>query len=123
MAYRCRVPEPRTTRGILDRISTDAAAACRLVDAMRQQEDSILCPVLSRIVSRKDQQALNTKVLRKLGLLESRTHLVSMYEAVRSDPEELELFQTTIPSIPQRLIPRWKRTLYEPRIGGLKHIP
>ena len=40
-----------------------------------------------------------------------------MYEAVNElgDKSERKLFEQTIPAIPQKLIPRWKRKLYEPQ--------
>jgi hypothetical protein len=36
--------------------------------------------------------------------------------------KERELFEEAIPSIPQYMIPRWKRLLYEPRVGILNKV-
>jgi hypothetical protein len=60
----------------------------------------------------------------KLGILESRIHLVGMHETVTScnDKSEYAMFQKVIPSIPQRMIPRWHKSLYEPKAGALNQV-
>ena len=60
------------------------------------------------------QDRLNTRVLRSLGL-KARLHLVGMYQAL--DDIEMQTFCRAIPKIPQRLLPRWKRNLYDPVAG------
>jgi hypothetical protein len=84
-------------------------------------ENSFLVPTIARIVPEHEQKSFNNKVIRNLGVLDSRLHLVGMHEAVweLNDDQEKKLFEETIPSIPQRLIPRWKRLLYQPRVGVL----
>ena len=84
--------------------------------SMMQREDSVIVPAISMLVSEPEQKAFNNKVIRNLGILDSRLHLVGMYEAVKElkDPSEQKLFEETIPTIPQKLIPRWKRKLYAP---------
>ncbi|KAG7353418.1 hypothetical protein IV203_002773 [Nitzschia inconspicua] len=86
--------------------------------SMMQLEDNYLVPAIAGLVPERDQRSFNNKVLRGLGLLDSRLHLVSMYEAVTQDENRLkeeELFQKAIPSVPQMMIPRWKRKLYVPK--------
>jgi hypothetical protein len=90
------------------------------VQSMRQEEEAVVVPLIAQYISSADQTTLNDKVLRKLGILDSRIHLVSMYETIVAEcPNEMDIFQRSIPSIPRRLIPRWKRLLYDPRVGGL----
>jgi hypothetical protein len=91
---------------------------------MLQLEDKLLVPTIARIVPASEQKSFNDKVIRNLGILDSRLHLVGMYEAVweLNNEEERRLFQQSIPSLPQRMIPRWKRLLYEPRVGILNQV-
>lgn len=92
------------------------------VQSMRELEETIIVPTIASYISKASQQSLNNRVIRKLGVLDSRIHLVSMYETIRDDPKELDVFEQVIPSLPQRLIPRWKRLLYEPLVGGLQTV-
>jgi hypothetical protein len=87
-------------------------------------EDGLLVPTIARFVPDKVQRQLNDRVIRSLGVWDSRLHLVGMYEAVweLNDEQEKQLFRKSIPSIPQRMIPRWKRLLYEPRVGALNQV-
>jgi hypothetical protein len=87
-------------------------------------EDGFLVPTIARFVPDKEQRQLNDRVIRSLGVWDSRLHLVGMHEAVweLNDEHERQLFRTSIPSIPQRMIPRWKRLLYEPRVGALSQV-
>jgi len=88
-----------------------------LVHRMMFIEDTLLVPAVGAIVPVKEQKSFNNKVLRKLGLLDSRLHLVGMYEAVWEDNDsiEKELFQQAIPGMSRKMIPRWKRKLYQPK--------
>lgn len=85
-------------------------------------EESSIIPAIIECVSEKDQKSVNTKVMLRLGVLESRIHLLSMYETVISckDKSEYEVFRKVIPSIPQRMIPRWRKTIYLPKVGALQ---
>lgn len=80
-------------------------------------EDTLLVPAIGAIVPTKEQKSFNNKVLLKLGILDSRLHLVGMYEAVweDNDSKEKELFKQAIPGISRQMIPRWKRKLYAPK--------
>ena len=89
---------------------------------MLVQEESFLVPVVARLVPDAEQKAFNNRVIRKLGILDSRLHLVSMHEAVQHNEAEQRLFQESIPAIPQMMIPRWKRLMYEPRVGILATV-
>ena len=84
---------------------------------MMERENNLLVPAIAQIVPESEQKKFNNKVLKNLGLLDSRLHLVGMHEAVWESniEKEKELFQKAIPSIPQMMIPRWKRNLYQPR--------
>jgi len=91
---------------------------------MLQREDSLLVPAVAQLVPESEQKSFNNKVIRNLGIFDSRVHLVGMHEAVwaLNNENERKLFQEAIPSIPQYLIPRWKRTLYEPTVGALNKV-
>ena len=69
-----------------------------------EQENTLLVPAVAQIVPEAEQKSFNNRVLRNLGLLDSRLHLVGMHEAVweSNNSKEKELFEQAIPSIPQR---------------------
>ena len=84
-------------------------------------EDSLLVPIVAKVVPDSEQKSFNNQVIRNLGLFDSRLHLVGMHEAVweLNDDNERKLFEESIPRVPRMLIPRWKRLLYEPQAGVL----
>ncbi len=88
---------------------------------MFRLQDTLLVPTVASIVPEAEQKSFNNKVLLSLGILDSRTHLVGMYDTVCEMGDELEhqLFQEFIPYLPRLMIPRWKRLLYEPKAGAL----
>jgi hypothetical protein len=88
---------------------------------MFRLQDTLLVPTVASLVSEAEQKSFNNKVLRSLGILDTRTHLVGMYDTVceLDDDVEHKLFQEFIPYLPRLMIPRWKRLLYEPKAGAL----
>lgn len=102
-------------------IARDAAELEVVARSMMTTENSLLVPSVAAVVPEGEQKSFNNKVLRSLGILDSRLHLVGMHEAVWESniAEEKEMFKKAIPSIPQRMIPRWKRNLYIPRTSVL----
>ena len=88
---------------------------------MMDVENNLLVPAIAKVVPESEQHSFNSKVLRNLGLFDSRLHLVAMYEAIEEsgNADEKALFEKAIPSIPQMMIPRWRRKLYEPKAGVL----
>jgi len=102
-------------------MATKSAAIADCARSMLDLEDQLLVPTLARVVPASEQKSFNDKVIRNLGIFDSRLHLVGMYEAVweLNDENERALFQKSIPSLPRMMIPRWKRLLYEPRVGVL----
>lgn len=109
------------TRAI-EKVATNAAAIADSTQAMLSREINIVIPFVARLMTEPEQTSLNNQVIRKLGILDSRLHLVGMYEAIVNNGHEKQLFVKAIPSLPQKLIPRWKRLMYEPRAGALDHI-
>ncbi|KAL3907327.1 MAG: hypothetical protein SGILL_008923 [Bacillariaceae sp.] len=112
-----------TRSGAIEAVADQSAKLQTIAQHMMQVEDDYLVPAVAALVPEKEQKTFNNKVLRGLGLLDSRLHLVSMYEAVEQDPNskaEKELFKKNIPSVPQMMIPRWKRKLYAPRTSMLE---
>lgn len=94
-----------------------------ILKSIKYREDQLLVPGVMRVATTREQKSFNTKVLRSLGIFESRKHLVGMHDAVY-DPmygnnEEQSLFLEQIPSVARMMIGRWKRTLYEPAAGIL----
>lgn len=116
LACDTRATESRRSEAIAE-VAKQSAELSNLVERMMSIEDTLLVPAIGAIVPTREQKALNNKVLRKLGLLDSRLHLVGMYEAVweGDDSTEKELFQEAIPGISRKMIPRWKRKLYQPK--------
>ena len=77
--------------------------------------EEFFVPAIAHLVPESKQLSFNSKVLIKLGVFNSRLHLVSMHEAVTERGEdELQLFLKEIPSLALIMIPRWKRLLYDP---------
>jgi hypothetical protein len=104
---------------------------------MLQIEEQFLIPVVAHYIPASEQMAFNQKVIRKLGIWDSRLHLVGMQQAIMNldrnnhrhnynhrnksqTQQELQLFEATIPYLPRSLIPRWKRTLYDPKMTALE---
>ena len=109
--------QPNTRLAALNDLSLKAGIIAETASSMLQREESFLVPAVAQLVSDSEQKSFNNRVLRKLGILDSRLHLVSMHEAVQNNEAEQRLFQETIPAIAQMMIPRWKRLMYEPRVG------
>lgn len=107
--------------GAVGDVADKASEIAESVNSMLKREESVLVPAVARIVPESEQKSFNNQVIRKLGILDSRLHLVGMHEAVweLEDKSERQLFRDTIPSLPQMMIPRWKRLIYEPRAGSL----
>jgi hypothetical protein len=117
------VTSPRDTRlKAVERIASNAAAIADSTMAILHREVETVIPVVSLIFSEAEQKSMNNQVIRKLGILDSRLHLVGMYQAIVDNKNERQLFQRVIPSIPQKLIPRWKRLIYDPRAGALDNL-
>jgi len=126
--------------------STAADQSAQIAQRTRDMltlESQVLIPLLSQLVPTDVQHELNQKVIAELGLWDSRLHLVSMHQVVydtdgigsgnRNDksndshhpwvaPAERQLFSKTIPKLAQRMIPRWKRLLYDPQMSVLEDI-
>jgi len=92
-----------------------------LAKSMLHREIHLIMPTVARCVPEREQKKFNNQVIKFLGVLESRVHLVHMHEVVEETKSKLEqqLWEESIPSLPRSMIPRWKRTLYEPKAGAL----
>lgn len=111
-----RLPESRRSIAISE-VAKQSAELQQITHKMMSLEDSFLAPAIGAMVPTREQKSFNNRVLRKLGILDSRLHLVGMYEAVweDQDSDEKELFEQAIPSLSRQMIPRWKRKLYQPK--------
>lgn len=91
--------------------------------SMRNLQEMLIVPSISRIVSASEQNSFNNKVLLGLGLLESRIHLVGMHDAVWESGSEIEKerFQNEIPYVARIMIERWRKNLYFPKAWGLDY--
>jgi hypothetical protein len=105
-------------------MSQQTRAMVQLGHTMWQLEASALVPAVARFVTESQQKSFNNRVIRQLGVWDSRLHLVGMYEAVWAlpNPHERELFAQAIPYVPRKMIPRWKRLLYDPRVQALNQV-
>lgn len=94
-----------------------------ITESIMIREDRFLVPGLMKVVPSKEQKSFNNKVLRNLGIFESRKHLIGMHDAVHDslygNEEEQSLFIEQIPPVARYMISRWRRTLYEPAAGML----
>ena len=98
-----------------------ASLATRFQSLFETSAERILVPAVALIVPERDQRSVSNKVIRKLGVLDSRRHLVGMYDAVLDEGsmKERELFESEMPSLARAMIPRWRRKLYDPTAGML----
>mmetsp|Transcript_16540 Transcript_16540/g.34111 ORF Transcript_16540/g.34111 Transcript_16540/m.34111 type:complete len:329 (+) Transcript_16540:270-1256(+) len=121
LACDTQASESSRTEAIME-VANDSAELQSLVERMISVEDKVLVPAIGAIVQEREQKSFNNRVLRKLGLLDSRLHLVGMYETVWEDNDSLEkeLFHQAIPGITRQLIPRWRRKLYQPRTSMME---
>ena len=115
--------EDARTRALLQ-VADQSAEIVRVGRSMMDREDTLLVPTIGRLVSKSEQKSFNNKVIRMLGVFDSRMHLVGMHEAVweLKDQRERDLFEEAIPYLPRMMIPRWKRLLYEPKVGALDTV-
>jgi len=91
--------------------------------SMMDTETTVLIPLVARTMSKRQQESLNQAVIQSLGMWNSRLHLVSMQQALLGEsPEERVLFARSIPKLAQRMIPRWKRLLYDPQMSILQDL-
>jgi hypothetical protein len=115
--------KPHQRQAALSNVLQSSSQIGSIMKSIYDREDRLLVPAVAKLVPSKEQKSFNNKVLRALGLFESRVHLVGMYDAVHDDcfgnKKERDLFEIAIPSIPRMMIPRWRRTLYEPQAGVL----
>lgn len=114
-------------RDALDNIITNTDAVYNLTNSIKAREDKFLVPALMKNVSSREQKFFNNKVLRSLGILQSRKYLIGMYDAVH-DPdygneEEQTLFVEQIPLVARMMIGSWRKSLYEPEVGMLDLSP
>jgi hypothetical protein len=98
-------------------IAERSAQVAQQTRSMLHLENTYLVPTIARIIPESEQKSFNNQVIRNLGIWDSRLHLVGMYEAIADDPSEMKLFEQIIPSLARKMIPRWKRLLYEPVAG------
>jgi hypothetical protein len=105
---------------LMKTVATTSSAIADQAQSMLEIEDTYLVPTIAAVVPAKEQKSFNDKVIRKLGILDSRLYLVGMHEAVQASKDDVErkLFNELIPSLARRMIPWWKRTLYDPRVGS-----
>jgi hypothetical protein len=91
--------------------------------SMRNLQETLIVPAIARVVPSTVQKSFNNKVLLNLGLLESRTHLVGMHDAVWESGIEAEKqkFETEIPYMARMMIERWRQSLYLPKAGALDY--
>jgi hypothetical protein len=97
-----------------------------IATSVMEREDRLLVPAVVKVVPPREQKSFNNKVLRNLGIFESRCHLVGMHDAVYDssygNKEEQSMFVEQIPSIARMMIERWRTSLYEPKAGMLGEL-
>jgi len=90
---------------------------------MRELQETFVVPAIALVVPSRSQKTFNNRVLLKLGVLESRVHLVGMHDAVWESGSEIEKkkFETEIPYVARVMIDRWRKSLYNPKAGMLDY--
>lgn len=89
---------------------------------IQNAQENVFVPFISAYVEKKDQEKFNNRVIRNLGLLDSQVHLVSMKEAINGNKKEENLFKNQIPYVARKLIPVWRKRLYQPRAKWLDNF-
>eukprot|EP00977_Amphora_coffeiformis_P019920 scaffold7626_cov159-Amphora_coffeaeformis.AAC.4 len=124
--------QTQLSRNTIDQASRTTATLAATAQGMLKTEDALLVPIVAHFVPVREQVSFNNKVIRSLGVWDSRLHLVGMHEAVvhykNNDGDahaadvEYASFENEIPYLPRMMIPRWKRNLYDPKVAILvKH--
>jgi len=121
MSSASNVDPSKIKEAITNVAEMSASLATRFQSVFETSAERILVPAVALIVPERDQRAVSNKVIRKLGVLDSRRHLVGMYDAVLDEgsTKERELFESEMPSLARAMIPRWRRKLYDPTAGML----
>lgn len=101
--------------------SGDAAAAADTLAgmieqhrALRDAQEAYLVPRVAAAVDASAQEKFNTKVVRYLGVLNSRKHLVSFDLAIdeSGSAQDRADFDRQVPAVMRWALPRWRRTIY-----------
>lgn len=107
-----------------EQISQQSQSLTLLMNDIFERELTLLVPAVAKLVPAKEQIKVNNRILRNLGIFESRAILVGMSEALKDEKygteEERQLFEREIPLLPRKMISRWKRTLYDQQAGMLE---
>ena len=90
--------------------------------AIQLVQEEVFVPFIAAYVSKSEQERFNNMVISKLGMVNANVHLVSMYDAIRSNPTEMAMFNKQIPFVAQALIPIWRRRLYAPKAKWLEVV-
>ncbi|KAL9179193.1 hypothetical protein ACHAXT_008483 [Thalassiosira profunda] len=116
---------PHQRKQLLGEVAQSSRQLSDRLASMRQLQETLIVPAIARVVSSKVQTKFNNKVLLKLGILESRVHLVGMHDAVWESGIEVEkeMFQREIPYVARMMIERWRKSLYLPKAGALDYVP
>jgi hypothetical protein len=93
-----------------------------IISFKRRVADAVVVPAVVNSSTPSSQKRLNNRILRKLGVLDSRLHLVAMHEAVRTiegeeGEREIKLWEIKIPWAARGMVGRWRKG-YEERRGG-----
>ena len=73
-----------------------------------------LVPLIRAHSSFLEQHKMNLFIVANLGILDSRILLCAMHDTAQEINED-NLFVKSVPFLARMMIPKWKRTLYEPR--------
>ncbi len=73
-----------------------------------------MVPLISAYISLREQEKFNSRIITSLGLVKSQIHLVSMFETIQQNTDEMKVFKKQIPRIIQIALPFWRRQFYLP---------
>jgi len=88
-----------------------------IVKSNIEVQDKSVVPCIAENLSRWKQGRVNNRILRGLGLLTSRAHLVGMHDAVmelkgEGGERERELWKGKIPKVARMGVKGWRKGVY-----------
>lgn len=111
--------EPQQVRASVHSIDAILKDLIHCAQKIRNAQEDIFVPYIAAYCNKQQQTVFNNRVISQLGLLDSQVHIVSMFEAIKDDKDEMILFKEEIPRVARGLIPIWKSRLYDPKTRAL----
>jgi hypothetical protein len=113
----CRVPaQCNRHRQRLEHVATRLS---QLLEQAYASEQSLVIAAVAERIPIGAQRAFEERVRHHLNAEQKRLHIVSFYEAIKDDPEELARFRALLPAPVRLLLGSWRRRWYAPATRSL----